>query len=177
MNRSGWRSSCLVLLTATAVYACSPGQVPTEAVPAQPGLLRDLTSGLRGTLSALLLNCRPLPYQVVQQTVTSEGATLRIGPHTLTIPGGAVSGSVLITAEIPSEPVNSIRFQPEGLRFAKSTQLTMSYANCEGLLAPKKIAYTTDLLRILELLSSSDNASSRTVSAPVEHFSRYAVAW
>ena len=75
--------------------------------------------------------------------------------------------------------VNGIRFEPEGLQFASSASLTMSYANCSlvSRLLPKKIAYTTDDLRILELLPSLDLSSFNRVRAPLQHFSQYAVAW
>lgn len=44
-------------------------------------------------------------------------------------------------------------------------------------LAPKKILYTSEGLRILDILLSLDNILRQTVSAPIEHFSRYAVAY
>jgi hypothetical protein len=55
----------------------------------------------------------------------------------------------------------------------------MSYANCFGaaLPLPRRIAYTTDLLAILEFLLSVDDLASRRVSADLDHSSRYAVAW
>jgi hypothetical protein len=55
----------------------------------------------------------------------------------------------------------------------------MSYANCGRVtwLLPKRIAYTTDALLILELLASLDNPLARRVSADLDHFSTYAVAW
>ena len=39
------------------------------------------------------------------------------------------------------------------------------------------IAYITDRLRILDLLPSLDNPLLMRVSAPLQHFSRYAAAW
>jgi hypothetical protein len=104
-----------------------------------------------------------------------------VGPHSLVVPPGALSYALTITADVPSDTVNSIRFQPQGLQFAAGhpAQLTMSYANCSlaGQLVPKRIAYTTDLLSILELLLSVDNAQLQRVSAQIAHFSRYAIAW
>ncbi|MEP7325224.1 MAG: hypothetical protein ABI836_04675 [Gemmatimonadota bacterium] len=44
-------------------------------------------------------------------------------------------------------------------------------------MAPKKILYTSEGLRILDILLSLDNILRQTVSAPIEHFSRYAVAY
>ena len=70
-----------------------------------------------------------------------------------------------------------MRFSPEGLRFQKPAALTMSYENCLLVLLPKQIVYTTEKLKILEVLRSLDLFQKRTVSAPIDHFSRYAVAY
>jgi hypothetical protein len=79
----------------------------------------------------------------------------------------------------PSDPVVSVSFAPEGLTFARPARLTLSYAQCPLLpsLLPKHIAYTTNLLEILQLLTSVDDLLHRNVSAGLDHFSRYAVAW
>jgi len=55
----------------------------------------------------------------------------------------------------------------------------MSYANCDllGSLAPKRIAYTTDALDIVEYLLSADNLFAQQVTAELHHFSEYAIAW
>jgi len=55
----------------------------------------------------------------------------------------------------------------------------MSYRNCSGLgmLLPKKIAYTSELLSILELLQSVDLSGEKQVVGKLNHFSRYAVAY
>ncbi|HMG17291.1 MAG TPA: hypothetical protein VK573_01095, partial [Gemmatimonadales bacterium] len=75
--------------------------------------------------------------------------------------------------------VNGIRFAPEGLQFASPAYLTMSYANCNllGRLLPKRIAYTSDLLDILEYLLSIDNIFTKKVTGRVDHFSEYVIAW
>src|SRR4029077_2757231 len=126
-----------------------------------------------------LLQCSPLPPVSVTQTVGLAGGTIKVGPHTIVIPAGALRSTVTITAVAPSGTVNVVRFTPQGLTFQVPASLTMSYANCSlvGRLLPKKIAYTTDELRILELLPSLDLFSFRKVTAPLRHFSQYAVAW
>ena len=72
---------------------------------------------------------------------------------------------------------NSLRFSPEGLRFEKSADLTMSYENCLVVVLKKSIVYTDENLKILEVLRSLDLFGKRTVTAPIDHFSRYAVAY
>ena len=102
-----------------------------------------------------------------------------MGPHVLSIPAGALSAPVTITAISPSERVNRINFQPAGLVFQKAATLAMSYSNCSllGKLLPKHIAYTDDSLNILSYLLSLDNLFAKRVTGQLNHFSNYAVAW
>jgi hypothetical protein len=126
-----------------------------------------------------LLGCSAMPYDSVAQTVGPLGGSIAIGPHTLTIPPGALSQQVTITAVAPSDTVNTVRFGPQGLQFQKPALLAMSYANCGlvGVLLPHHIAYTTEGLQILELIPGIDLLLSERVEGPIQHFSRYAVAW
>jgi hypothetical protein len=128
-----------------------------------------------------LLFCSSLPAASTTQIIGPAGGTLSVGPHTLVIPAGALSQAIAITAEAPTDSVRSVRLLPEGLTFAagKPARLTLSYAGCSllGTLVPKRIAYTTDLLELLQLLPSIDDLLRRQVSAPLKHFSRYAVSW
>jgi hypothetical protein len=129
--------------------------------------------------SGALLRCSPLPADSVTQTIGPDGGTLSVGSHRLTIPAGALAAPVTITAIAPSDTVNQVRFFPEGLTFASTALLTMSYANCGLLygLVPKQIAYTTDDLRIRALLPSIDDFWRQRVTARLQHFSTYAIAW
>ncbi|HVL18557.1 MAG TPA: hypothetical protein VM387_11190, partial [Gemmatimonadales bacterium] len=124
-----------------------------------------------------LLSCSAQPYAAKTQTVGTAGGTIVIGTHRLVIPAGALAKPVQIKAEQLTGKVNSVRFSPEGLKFAKPATLRLSYGNCSPLLLLKRVVYTNELLGILELLPSIDDLRSRTVSAPIRHFSRYAVAW
>jgi hypothetical protein len=163
-------AASLLLLSCgdTALTAPEP-----ETLTPESGLLGWPTEGLG------LVECAPQPYDSVSQTIGPAGGTVQVGPHRLSIPPDALAAPVTITAVSPSEPVNRVRFQPAGLVFARPPRLTMSYANCNllGLLLPKRIAYVTDALDILEFLLSVDNVLSRTVTGRLEHFSSYAVAW
>jgi hypothetical protein len=142
-------------------------------------LTNDLTGTVVGTLGSVtdLLTCSEQPYRVTRQSIGPNGGVIRVGTHTLTVPGNAVTGTVMITAEQIPGSTNSVRFSPEGLQFKKAAVLTMSYENCALVLLQKKIVYTTEKLKILEVLTSIDLFRSRTVSAPIDHFSRYAVAY
>jgi hypothetical protein len=124
-----------------------------------------------------LLSCKPQPYIASTKLVGPKGARIKVGSHVLLIPEGALDRNVSITAEQITGPTNSVRFSPEGLTFAVPAELTMSYENCTEVMLPKRIAYTTELLKVLELLPSRDKAQSRSVTSPLDHFSRYAVAY
>jgi hypothetical protein len=142
-------------------------------------ITNDLTSTVVGTLGSVtdLLLCSPQPYAITKQTIGPSGGVLTVGSHSLVIPKNALSQKVAITAEQIRGSTNSIRFSPEGLRFEKPAVLTMDYQNCALVLLQKKIVFTTENLKILEVLRSLDLFRSKTVTAPIDHFSRYAVAY
>jgi hypothetical protein len=149
-------------------------RAPTAVQAPSKNLERDLLQPLWG-----LLSCTPLPADSVTQVIGPAGGTINVGPHTFTVPAGALDSAVAITAVAPSDVVNRVVFQPSGLWFQQPATLTMSYANC-GVLGgwlPIQIAYVDDLLNIRYFLWSIDNFQSQTVTARVRHFSEYAVAW
>jgi len=156
-----------------AVLHCSDSRSPGVAPLLEPPIPLPLP------VPTGLLTCTPLPYDSVTQTIGPEGGTLLVGVQALAIPPGALDSAVTITAVAPSDTVNRVQFQPEGLTFQQPASLTMSYANCDllGLTLPKQIAYTTDLLVILYYLPSLDDQASQTVTGQLQHFSDYALAW
>ena len=173
MSRWNRRFLVLGLSVALAVgVSCSSSDSPVAPTAEPP-------SPLIGTLlsAADLLVCRAQPYAVTTQQVGPAGGTIVVGEHRLVIPQGALGSTVVIKAEQVSGSVNSVRFSPSGLRFAKPAQLTMSYRNCLVVLLRKRIAYTDELLRVLSLLPSIDLLGSKTVTSPIDHFSRYVVAY
>jgi len=134
--------------------------------------------GLVGGLLNGLLRCTPLPEAHASAWIGREGGTLEIGPHTFTVPAGALDRPVFIRADAPSGHVNLVQFEPQGLRFERPASLTMSFANCSLLvrLLPQ-IAYVDDSQNILNFIPSLANLLSRTVTGQVQHFSGYAVAY
>ena len=135
-----------------------------------------------GTVSKVLsitdlLTCSSLPYATTTRTIGRDGGVVTVGQYSLRIPAGALKTNVQIRAEQMSGKVNSVRFSPEGLRFASPATLTMGYKNCSLVLLPKRIVYTSELLKVLDILRSVDLFGSKTVTAPIDHFSRYAVAY
>jgi hypothetical protein len=141
-----------------------------------------LLGGLGSTVGKVLsitdlLTCRALPYASTTRTIGPNGGVVAVGQYSLVIPAGALQGNVQIRAEQVSGKANSVRFSPEGLKFARPATLTMGYDNCVLVLLPKRIVYTNELLRVLDILRSEDMLRGKAVSAPIDHFSRYAVAY
>lgn len=143
-------------------------------------------SDVLNVTSLTLLRCRPLPYASDVRVVGPAGGRLRIGPHTLTIPAGALSNRVVITGEAPVSELAQVRFSPHGLTFNERypARLTLSYDHCDsrlGLNLPKRIVYVDDLLQILEVLPSlnddDDDDDDEKTTAPINHFSSYVVAY
>ena len=158
--------------------ATAPSSEPTSSP--ELGLLDN--GGLLGTgLLKGLLYCSPLPAATASKTIGVQGGSINVGPHTLYVPPGALNRSLTITAEVVRDSVNSVRLLPEGLQFNQRIPavLTLSYANCSllGRILPKRVVYTSERLGILEILASLDNILTKKVSAPLKHFSRYAVAY
>lgn len=139
----------------------------------------DVRSDWFGSSLLPLVTCSPLAYDSTARVIGPDGGTITAGPHTLTIPGGALTVPTLITAVVNPTPVNAIQFSPPGLTFQRPAQLVMSYANCElpGLLVPRRVVYTTDNFQILEIIPSLDDLLDRTVTGQISHFSQYAIAW
>jgi hypothetical protein len=174
-----WLSLVLCLGTVTSCSTPDAVSGPEQPAPGTSFLLGSGGGLLGAGLDATLLACPPQAEVRAQKNIGPGGGTIQIGPHTLVVPAGALSSTVTIAAVAPSDRVVSVRFAPEGLRFARPARLTLSYAHCPILprLLPKRIAYTDELLAILELLVSVDDLIGQRVSAQIDHFSRYAVAW
>ncbi len=165
-----------LLAGATAVFLGCQENPPLGIGPRGPAPEASLGSMLQETG---LFTCSPVPDDSVTQTIGPEGGTIVVGLHSLSVPEGALDTAVTITAVAPSDTVNRVQFQPEGLVFQQPASLTMSYANCNLLWStlPKRIAYVDDALDILYYLLTVDDPLTQTVTGQLEHFSEYAIAW
>ena len=190
-------SLALVVLLALGVSCTAGDTSPMEAPVAQPieqpsqslglvdglggvvGGVVDLTGDVLGGLLKItgLLTCQEQRYDVTYETIGPKGGTIEIGKHSLVIPKGALRKNVRIKAEQMRGPTNSVRFSPEGLQFEKSATLILDYRNCQDVGTPRAVVYTTEEFKILEVLRSLDLFRKHTVAAPIDHFSRYAVAY
>jgi hypothetical protein len=167
----------LSLAACNTDVAPSAPTAPDVIAPSQPA--SDLLGlDLDGTLSTLVLyKCPTDGFGSVSQQIGPGGGTIRVGPHSLVVPAGALTKAVTITATAPAGNYVKVDFEPEGLGFAKSAGLTLSYAHCNGLppLLPK-VVYLNDLLQILEVLDALHDRGDKSVTAKIRHFSGYAIA-
>ena len=166
------RLTFLALIGGTTLVVLSCSDSPTGLVPRLPRASSNL-------IDSLFLACSPLPHDSVTPTIGPLGGTISVGPHTFTVPAGALDSAVSITAVAPSDNVNRVHFQPDGLQFNSPASLTLSYANCStlGSTLPKRVVQIDTTLAIIGVLQSADNTLSNTVTGRVPHFSDYAVAW
>ncbi len=149
---------------------------PTDSGASAGRPAGHLVAGLPG---GGLLRCDALPQDSVSVAIGPAGGVIVVGPHTLTVPEGALSASVTITAVAPADSVRRVTFAPDGLAFARAAELQLSYAGCDGSgsLLSRHIVQVADDLAILEVFASLDLQSLSTTSASLQHFSGYAVAW
>ena len=195
-----------VTLALLAGVSCSTGEGPFEPSTTQPsvqpidqpshllgGLLGGVGGLVGGTLNGVLnlaggvlselleitglLKCEEQRYDVTQKTIGPKGGTIKVGKHTLVIPKGALRKNVKIKAEQMRGKTNSVRLSPHGLEFEKPAVLILSYQNCKNVEVPKAIVYTTEKFEVREILKSLDLLRQRVITAPIDHFSRYAVAY
>ena len=159
-----------------AVPPDSSGGLPSDSSGVPPDS-SGVPKGDYGEGVVALLLCNPLPYATTTAVIGPNGGQLLVGDHVLSIPELALSDTVTITAEQMVGLVNSVRLSPEGLQFKVPAELTLSYKNCWNVDPAKRIAYTDEWLRIIKPMASVDSSSSKKVKSPIDHFSRYAVAY
>jgi hypothetical protein len=130
---------------------------------------------------AELIYCKPFDEASRSATIGILGGVIKVGPHSLVIPPGALLSPRTITARIPKNDYShSVLLSPEGLQFKVPALLTLSYSGCDRqtLLRQLKVVYASDnLSRILELLPSINNPLQKATTGTITHFSRYAVAY
>jgi hypothetical protein len=111
-------------------------------------------------------------------TIGVAGGTIAFGNNTLIVPPGALLQRTQITATEAGDGHVSAQFQPEGLKFLLPAVLTLSYRQCATPPANSaQIVYLQSLLgELLDILPTTLNLGQHSISAPIWHFSVYAVA-
>ena len=202
MKNSRAFSTLVIGLTLSIASACSSDTAPlapavvdadTDSVVVAAGapnanLLGGLLGGLTGTVDGVLggvtgglISCNVKETTHGAAWIGPSGGVVRVGPHALVIPPGALKSYTRITGTAPKGRTVLVDFEPHGLKFARSTALSLSYKECGltgtllgGLLLD--VVYVDDRQSILEVLPSLNDLLNQRVIGRVDHFSGYALA-
>jgi hypothetical protein len=161
-------------------FACDRSPTGVSQSPAPTAMLTAAHGP--GKQGIAFMPCDSLPPEAVTRVIGRAGGSIKVGPHTLRVPQGALAHAVAITAEVPDENTgyNELRFSPHGLQFHTPASLTMSYANCEvsdsSRLSYLQIVYK-HVGKIVEYEPSVHNLAAQTVTGEISHFSNFAIAW
>ncbi len=175
-----------IALAVVTLTSCAddhaPPSAPIAPVAPDPSLIGDVLGGVTDAVGGVadglgLVSCDVKTTHTAAAEIGPTGGILRVGPHALIVPPHALREKVLISAVAPSGKYVQIKFEPEGLKFARKTLLVMSYSEC-SLLSPLrlKIVYVNDNLEIVQVLPTFTSLLTGTANAPVDHFSRYMLA-
>jgi len=195
MMRNAWKRLLFVpLLLAAALTGCDAPNRPS-LYPSQPEPL--LGSLLGGTTAQYTLVREPLLSPVSQILSTSgligiNGGSITLLGHTLTVPSGAVTQptlfvlSILPTGYVEVELEASVSsllgtvLNVGGQGFLKPVPVTLTYSRATNVSDPRKlkIVHLKGLLGYKEMvvLPTRVDLEKKTVTADLEHFSRYAIA-
>lgn len=180
-----------VLLLAATLFGCDPRAQAPDVLPTSPE---------HGPLAALsvseaeytLVEDPLLPGLSAEDLTTSEligatGGQLSLLGHTLTVPAGAVRAPTLFTITVLasgyvevdlSAAVGLLDVGSKG--FAKPVPVSLTYSRATNLKKHDKpfVAriHSVDDYSDLEPLESTIDAETQTVTAYLDHFSRYCLA-
>ncbi len=145
------------------------------------GTLTGTVGGVLKTTTTGLISCNVRQTSYAAEWVGPSGGVVRVGPHALVIPRGALKSYTRITATAPKGNTVLVDFQPHGLKFERPTALMLSYRECGlvgnllgGLLLD--VVYVDGRQNILEVLPSLNDLLGQRVTGRVDHFSGYALA-
>lgn len=145
----------------------------------RPGV-RDIESMTTGNWQQVFkaATCAPHAASVESGVFGPGGGTLYFAGSRLIIPGGALRDTVTISATIPEGASSSVEFAPHGLQFLKPAGLVLNTASCElaNPLAPA-VVYLAPDGSVLQYIEAVFDPHWRTIAAPIDHFSGYAIAF
>lgn len=119
-----------------------------------------------------------IPVDVwVSKRIGPAGGRLDLGDNnTIVFPPGALLTDTTITAHIPAGNTARAFFTPEGLQFVVPAVVTLSYSACITPTSLLSIVYL-QADTVSEVRPTQTNPKAKTVTATINHFSSYAVAY
>ncbi|MEO8879764.1 MAG: hypothetical protein ABI446_05160 [Gemmatimonadaceae bacterium] len=119
-----------------------------------------------------------IPHDVwVSARIGPQGGTLDLGAgNTVHFPQGALLTDTTIIAHVPAGTTARVFFTPEGLQFPVPALVTLTYSTC---ITPSSLLSIVYLQAdtVSEVRPTITNPTSKTVTATINHFSSYAVAY
>jgi hypothetical protein len=176
----------LLVSVSLAIWSCS------DSTPAG---VESTTLAARQVGGSRLLLCLPRAYDSVTQVIGPEGGVLVAGGHVLVVDSLALDSPVSITMVAPSQFLNVVRLQPEGLRFKNGVHgigalLATNVDNCgvhaNQVLQVVNVSESLGIVSYLQAPSATESVvvtkyktylGSLWVGGLLRHFSNYAVAW
>jgi hypothetical protein len=163
-----------------ALAACSGAELaaPRTLTPAAVAAQRGDASHARGSRTPAPIDCQPGAALTTSAAIGPRGGALWIGRSRLVVPPGALRTSVRITATRRGDASGTVDFQPDGLRFRKSAWLVLDAAGCQ---TPSdgdaSIVHLGEQGEILETIAATFDRRRGEATAPIMHFSGYAIAF
>lgn len=161
----------LVALTVGLTLACAGSETPLAPKSADPAIA--LSKGKDGKKVAV---CKLQKEEWKTAQIGTHGGKVKVGNVSLVVPAGALTRTVSITAHTLPTTSASVQLLPEGLQFAVPSTLTMDYSKCQTPLLGVNVVYVQKD-SVTEVEPSKNHPFLKRVSAPIRHFSSYAVAY
>jgi hypothetical protein len=166
----GLATSCMQLPTAPSLQA--PGTTATTQRVIQSG-------SLLGDIGSILNDATVLITKTVD-IVGSLGGSLTNGRWNVVVPPGAVSGTATISIDLPNplSPACQLEITPAtSNHFDVPVELTVDcrLVPVEKLKTYSIFWYDPSTSKWVPVASSTVDLQNKTVSAPLQHFSKYAV--
>jgi hypothetical protein len=140
-----------------------------------PGWRRP-DSGIRTqSANGQLLVCSRRQAVEGSAVIGPSGGELIVGENRLIVPPGALIEPTLITGTVPADTIASIHFEPQGLQFRKPAGLVINARGCGPVSDEPSVLYIDDDGNVLERINAVYSNWWRTVAAPINHFSVYAI--
>ena len=196
MKRSFKALLVAVLIAVPMLASCNDAQnpiAPTTNIERQDGLIDGLLGGVINTVGGVVkllgsvLSGPDANGEAVSAWIGSEGGTLRTAAYTIVVPQGAVTRKTQFeiwplnngtyTVELKAYQQGLLGKVDVGVRgFQKPVELRFSYAQAQGITDLKRlgIIYIQSPERV-ELQKVWLDTTNRTITAPLGHFSKYAM--
>ena len=184
-RRSVFLRSVAVLATALSLVSCERATEVSSPTTPSASLLTDLLAQPSYSFKLITESVIPPIDTKVSGLIGSNGGSITLMGHTLTVPKGAVSVPTLFTLVALPNPyvdveatasITGILGQVVDVGifgFKKPVTLTLTYSRANNVTNPANLFIGYFGANGIEPLPSTVNTANKTVSAQLHHFSKY----